>query len=64
MFIAIIVILASVAHAFRMQSSGRNDFSMRMALKDFKEELAKTASSIASPGTVDKFHNQHLATIY
>jgi len=34
----------------RMQAAGRNDFSLRMALKDFKEELAKTASSIAAPG--------------
>ena len=52
MFIAIIVILASVANAFRMQASNRNDFSLRMALKDFKEELAKTAATIAGPGKV------------
>jgi fructose-bisphosphate aldolase class I len=50
LFIAIIVVLASFANAFRMQSSGRSDFSLRMALKDYKEELAKTAASIAGPG--------------
>jgi len=49
-FIAIIVVLATLANAFRMQSSGRSDFSLRMALKDYKEELAKTAASIAGPG--------------
>jgi len=49
-FIAIIVLFATLANAFRMQTSGRSDFSLRMALKDYKEELAKTAAYIAGPG--------------
>ena len=49
--IAILLVLATIANAFRMQAAGRNDFSLRMALKDFREELAKTASNIAAPGT-------------
>jgi len=48
--VALFVLLAVVSEAFRMSTSGRNVFSLRMALSDYKEELAKTAATIASPG--------------
>ena len=49
--VVIFVFLAVNAKAFQMQSSRMsNSGSMRMALSDFREELAKTAAAIAAPG--------------
>lgn len=49
--VVIFVLLAVTAKAFQMQSSRMsNTGSMRMALSDYREELAKTAAKIASPG--------------
>jgi fructose-bisphosphate aldolase class I len=47
---ALVVILAVCSNAFRMQVNKMNSASLKMALSDYKEELAKTAASIASPG--------------
>jgi hypothetical protein len=47
---ALFILIAVVSEAFRMSAAPRDVFSLRMALSDYKEELAKTASAIASPG--------------
>ena len=50
--VLIFVLLAVTAKAFQMPSSSRvaNTGSMRMALSDYREELARTAAAIAAPG--------------
>jgi hypothetical protein len=49
--VVIFVILAATAEAFQMQSSRMSSTgTMKMALKDYREELAKTAAAIAAPG--------------
>ena len=49
--VVIFVLLAVTAKAFQIQSSRMSNVgSMRMALSDFREELAKTAAAIAAPG--------------
>ena len=49
--VVIFVLLAFTAEAFQMQSSRvSNVGSMKMALADYREELAKTAAAIAAPG--------------
>lgn len=49
--VVIFVLLAVTAKAFQIQSSRiSNVGSMRMALADYREELAKTAAAIAAPG--------------
>ena len=49
--VVIFVLLAVNAKAFQMQSSRMsNTGSMRMALSDYREELARTAAAIAAPG--------------
>lgn len=49
--VVIFVLLAVNAKAFQMQSSRMsNSGSMRMALSDYREELARTAAAIAAPG--------------
>jgi hypothetical protein len=49
--VVIFVLLAVTAKAFQMQSSRMsNTGAMRMTLSDYREELARTAAKIASPG--------------
>lgn len=49
--VVIFVLLAVTAEAFKMQSSRMSNVgSMKMALADYREELAKTAAAIAAPG--------------
>ena len=49
--IVIFVLLAVSAKAFQMQSSRMSNVgSMRMALADYREELARTAAAISAPG--------------
>jgi Fructose-bisphosphate aldolase class-I len=49
--VVIFVLLAVNAKAFQMQSTRMsNTGSMRMALADYREELARTAAAIAAPG--------------
>jgi len=50
LFIALLVVMATMSAAFHMHTASRGDFSLRMALADYKEELAKTAAAIAAPG--------------
>ena len=53
--VVIFVLLAVSAKAFQMQSSRMSNVgSMKMALADYREELAKTAAAIAAPGDTDK----------
>ena len=53
--VVIFVLLAVSAKAFQMQSSRiSNVGSMKMALADYREELAKTAAAIAAPGDTYK----------
>lgn len=47
-----IVFVAIYAEAFRMMGAQSGSSSLQMALKDYKEELAKTARAIASPGKI------------
>lgn len=47
-----IVFVAIYADAFRMMGTQSVASSLQMALKDYKEELAKTARAIASPGKI------------
>lgn len=47
--IAVVVVLATMSSAFQIQSN-RGGLSLRMALADYRQELAKTASTIAAPG--------------
>lgn len=49
-FALIIVMFAVLGNAFRMQTSKTGVASLRMALADYREELAKTAATIAAPG--------------
>lgn len=49
--VVIFVLLAVSAKAFQMQSSRMSNVgSMRMALADYREELARTAAAISAPG--------------
>lgn len=49
--VVIFVLLAVTAKAFQMQSARvSNGVSMKMALSDYREELARTAAAIAAPG--------------
>lgn len=49
--VVIFVLLAVTAKAFQIQSSRMSNVgSMRMALSNYREELAKTAAAIAAPG--------------
>lgn len=49
--VVIFVLLAVTAEAFKMQSSRMSNVgTMKMALADYREELAKTAAAIAAPG--------------
>lgn len=50
LIVAVLVVLVLYGEAFRMQSQRMRDSSMSMALKDYKEELAKNAALIAAPG--------------
>ena len=53
--VVIFVLLAVTAKAFQIQSSRiSNVGSMRMALADYREELAKTAAAIAAPGKTSR----------
>ena len=52
---AIILLLAISADAFRMVSKVQNTMALKMALADYKEELAKTAAAIAAPGNFVKY---------
>ena len=53
--VVIFVLLAVSAKAFQMQSSRMSNVgSMRMALADYREELARTAAAIAAPGKKKK----------
>jgi hypothetical protein len=45
-----LVLLVVYAAAFRLQSNINRASTMHMALKDHREELAKTAAAIAGPG--------------
>lgn len=45
-----LVFVVYCAEAFRMMQSAQSSSSLSMALKDYKEELAKTAAAIAAPG--------------
>jgi fructose-bisphosphate aldolase class I len=47
---AFCLFLAFIAHAFHVPSSKVNVSPLRMALSDYKEELARTAKAIAGPG--------------
>jgi hypothetical protein len=59
--VVIFVILAATAEAFQMQSSRMSSTgSMKMALKDYREELAKTAAAISAPGNNKLHHSQQL----
>jgi hypothetical protein len=50
-FLSIVALsMAVYSDAFRMQSTGSSYSPLKMALADYKEELAKTAALIASPG--------------
>jgi hypothetical protein len=58
--VLIFVLLAVTAKAFQMPSSRMsNTASMRMALSDYREELAKTAAAIAAPGKKNSAIMQH-----
>ena len=48
--VALLVVLAFMASAFKMPSSRINLSPMSMALADYKSELAATAAAIAAPG--------------
>lgn len=50
LIIAVLVALALCANAFRMQNNRAKATSLNMSLKDYKEQLAKTAAAIAGPG--------------
>ena len=47
--------LAFLAQAFNVPSSKVHVSPIRMALADYKEELAKTAKAIAAPGMLCNF---------
>ena len=52
--VVIFVLLAVSAKAFQLQSSRMSNVgSMKMALADYREELAKTAAAIAAPGDTE-----------
>jgi hypothetical protein len=54
--VVVFVLLASTVEAFQMQSSRvSNTASMKMALSDYREELAKTAAAIAAPGNHESY---------
>ena len=48
--VTFILVIVSVSDAFRMVSPAQKSSSMKMALADYREELAKTAAAIAAPG--------------
>jgi len=51
LLVALFVTLLATASAFNVRASRSNSgVSLKMALKDYKEELAKTAAAIAAPG--------------
>ena len=51
LLIALIIALV-VVESFRMQSNNRQTSLMKMSLHDHKEELAKNAAFLTSPGNV------------
>jgi hypothetical protein len=53
MLVVIIVLLAVTANGFRMTSTRATATPMKMALADYREELARTAAAIAAPGNVN-----------
>lgn len=50
MFVMILVVFALSGNAFSLLSAKQRSTGMKMALADYKAELAKTAATIASPG--------------
>jgi len=51
LLVTLFITLVSVGTAFNVRASRSNSgVSLKMALKDYKEELAKTAAAIAAPG--------------
>ena len=48
--VALLIVLACMAEAFKMMPASRSSSSLSMALSDYKNELAATAAAIAAPG--------------
>ena len=55
-FLAIIVVLLSSVNGLQMGS-------MKMALSDYKHELAQTAKAIAAPGKPNQLYDQNLLLV-
>lgn len=48
----LLIVIAAFACAFNVARPSNSGVALKMALKDYKEELAKTAAAIAAPGKV------------
>lgn len=63
LFFCLVIVLGVIyGSAFQVSRSSKPS-SLRMALSDYKEELAKTAREIAAPGKYSCYHNNDIVII-